>query len=125
MLDQMVVDKLRARYNTSYRNSSLQSEVDSLSFHDFMVHHQIQHEKECLRRIIEYLNNITPQIVDDFQTESNKIRYLRDAGLGEKWVVTLNSISTAQCNFDQLVLALNEGIQLEHEIEKASASSKT
>ena len=32
-----VVDKLRARYNTPHRKLSLQSEVDSLTFDDFMA----------------------------------------------------------------------------------------
>ena len=71
---QMIVDKLRARYNTPHRKLSLQSEVDSLDFDEFMTRHQIQYEKECLPRMVEYLNNITPQLVDGFHTESNKIR---------------------------------------------------
>ena len=71
---QMVVDKLRARYNKPNRKLSLQSEIDSLNFDDFMVCHQTQDEKECLRRMVAYINNITPQLVDGFHTESNKIR---------------------------------------------------
>ena len=76
--------------------------------------------------MVEYLNNITPQLVDGFHTESNKIKYLHDAVLGKKWANTpLNNISTTQYNFDQLVLALNKSIQPEREIHKASSSSKT
>ena len=75
---------------------SLQSEIDSLMFYDFMARHRIQDEKEGLRRIVEYLNNITPQLVEGFHTESNKLRYLRSAVLGKKWATTpLKSISTA------------------------------
>ena len=81
---QMVVDRLRARYNTPHRKLSLQSEVYSLNLDDFMVRHQIQDEKECLRRMVEYLDNNIPQLVDCFHTESNKIRYLRKAVLGKK-----------------------------------------
>ena len=69
---QMAVDKLRARYNPPHVKLSFQSEVQSLNFDDFIVRHQIQHEKECLRRIVEYLNNITPKLVDGFHSESNK-----------------------------------------------------
>ena len=93
---QTVVDKLRAKYNTTYRNSSLESEVDSLSFDESMARHQKQDEKECLRRMVRYLNNITPELVDRFYTESNKTRYLRDAVLGKKWATNpLENTSTA------------------------------
>ena len=65
----------------------------------------------------EYLNNIIPKHLDGFNTEINKIRYLRNAELGEKWETTsLKSISTAQYNFDRLVMALNENIQRERDI---------
>ena len=37
---------------------SLQTQIDSLTFNDFMERSQIQDEKEGLRRIVEYLNNI-------------------------------------------------------------------
>ena len=57
---QMFVDKLRVEYNTPLRKISLQSEVDSLNLKEFMSRHQIQYEIECLRRIVEYLNNVTP-----------------------------------------------------------------
>ena len=57
---QMVFDKLHARFNTTYRKLSLQPEIDSLNIDDFMVRHQIQDEKECLRDMAEYFNNITP-----------------------------------------------------------------
>ena len=49
-----------------------------------MTRHQVKDEKECLRRMDEYLNNITPQQVDGFCTESNKIRHLRNAEIGKK-----------------------------------------
>ena len=49
-----------------------------------MAPYQIQDEKEYLRRMVEHLNNITPQLVDGFYTESNKIRYLRNAVLEKK-----------------------------------------
>ena len=38
---QMVVDRLRARYNTAHRKFSLQLEADSKDFDDFMVRNQI------------------------------------------------------------------------------------
>ena len=65
---QMVVDKLRLRYNMTLRNLSLQSKDDSLSFDDFIAQHQRQDERECLRRMVEYLNNITSQLVDCYRT---------------------------------------------------------
>ena len=70
---QIVVDKLRARYNTPHRKLSLQSEVDSINFEDFIAHHQVRDEKECIRRMDEYLKNITTQLEDGFHIESNKI----------------------------------------------------
>ena len=101
---------------------SLQSEIDSLTFDDFMERHQIWDEKEALRRIVKYLNSITPQFAEGFHTESNRIIYLRNAVLDKKWAATpMENISTARYTFDQLVMALNEGIQLEREIETAGS----
>ena len=121
-----VIDKLCVKYHTPHRKLSLQSEVDFLSFDEFMARYQIQDEKDCLRRMVEYLNNVTPQFVDDSHTESNKIRCLRDRVLRKKWAtILLKNISAAQYNFDQLVMVLNESIELEREIQNASTSSKT
>ena len=76
--------------------------------------------------MVESLNNMTPQLVDGFHTESNMIRYLRNAELDKKWVTTpLKNISTALYNFEKLVMTLNESMQLEQEISKTSISSKT
>ena len=97
-----------------------------MNFEVFMARRQIQYEKECIRRMIEYLNNITQRLVGGFHTDSNKIRCLRNAVLGKKWSTTpLENISTGKYNFDNLVMALNEIIRLERGIHKASTSSKT
>ena len=77
----MVVDQLCAGYNTPHKKLPNQSEVDSLNFDEFMSRHQIQYEKEFLCRMVEYLNNITPQLLDGSHTESNKTKYLRNAVL--------------------------------------------
>ena len=59
-------------------------------------------------------------------TELNKIRCLLNAVLGKKWATTpLKNIPTAQYNLDRLIMALNESIQPEREIQKASTLSKT
>ena len=122
----MVVDKLRAGYNRSQRKLSLQSEVDYLNFDEFMARHQIKGEKECLHCMVEYLNNITSKLVDGFHTKSNKIRYLLNGVFGKKCITTsLKNVSTVQYNFDQQAMALNESIQPECEIKKASTSYKT
>ena len=63
-----------------YRNLSLQLEVISLNFNDFMVHD----EKYSLHRMVCYLNNITPHLVAGFHTESNMIRYHFNAVLSKK-----------------------------------------
>ena len=71
-----------------------------------------------LTQNVEYLNKITPQLVDGFHTGSNKRRRLRNAVLGMKRTAApLKNISTTQYNFDQIVMALNASIQREHEID--------
>ena len=76
--------------------------------------------------MLEILPNTALQVVDSFHTESNNKRYLGNAVFGKKWVNThLNKISTAQYNYDHLVMALNKSILLEHVTHKASISSKT
>ena len=48
----------------------------------------------------EYLNNITPKLLDGFHTESKKIKYLSNAILDKKWATNwrislqLNTILT-------------------------------
>ena len=75
---------------------ALQSEIDSLTFDDFMARHQIQDEKEGLSRIVEYLKYVTPQLFEGFHNESNKVRYLRNEVPGKKWETTPSkNISTA------------------------------
>ena len=81
---QMAAGELRAIYNTPHRNLSLQSEVDSVNYDEFMAGLQIQYEKEFLRRMVEFLINITPQLVDGFHIESNKKRFPRNEVLGKK-----------------------------------------
>ena len=67
--------------------------------------------------MVEYLNNITSQLVDVFHTESNKIRYIHSAVHGKELETTpLKNISTAQNKFDKLVMPLNESIQPERKI---------
>ena len=84
-----------------------------------MKRRQMQGGKESLRPIVEYLKYITPQQVEGFHSEFKKVRYLCNAVLGPRWTTEpLRSISKAQYTFDKLMLALNESIQLEREIEK-------
>ena len=87
---------------------SLQPKKIHLHLTTLWYRHQIQGEKEGLERIVEYLNNITPLLVEGFHTESNKIRYLRNAVLGKKWATTkLKNISIIQYTLDQLVMTIN------------------
>ena len=69
MLYTMIVDKLRARYNTRHMKLSLHSEVDSLNLDEFMARHQIQYKKEYLCPMVKCFNNIAPKLVDGFHTE--------------------------------------------------------
>ena len=106
------------------RKLSLQSEVTSVDIDDLTARSLIQYEKECLQRIVEYPNNMAPHLVVRFQTESNKRRYPSNAVIDKKCATTpVRNISAAQYNYDHLVLALNESIQLEREIENTSTSS--
>ena len=90
-----------------------------------MILHLIQNEKECLHNLVEHFNNTVTQLMNDFHTESHKMRYLCNAVLGNKWTTfPLNNISIAQYSFLQLILVLSESIQLERVVEKASTSSK-
>ena len=122
---QMIIDKLREGYDTPHRKLSPQLEVDSVNQDEFIARHQIQYEKEYIGRKVVYLNNVTPQLVDGFHTEANKIRYLHYAILGKRWATTpLKNISTAEYNFDQPLLEKSESITLQQEFHKASTSSK-
>ena len=80
----MIVDRQPTRYKAPHRRVYLQLEVDFLNFDEFLARHLIKDEKECLCSMVEYLNNIKPQLVDGSHIGSNKITYLRYAFLGKK-----------------------------------------
>ena len=69
-----VSEKLLERYNTPHYKIIFQSDIESLSFDDFMARNQIGDEKECMKHLVESLNKVTPQQLEGLQTEHNKIR---------------------------------------------------
>ena len=76
--------------------------------------------------MVEYRNNITPQFVDGFHAELNKMRYLHSAVHSKKCATSpLKNISATQSYFDQVTMVLNENIYPENKIEKKSTSSNT
>ena len=116
-----VQDIIRHKENYPFnRKSTLWAETSSWP----VTWHKMR--KNIYVGIVEYLNKITPQLMDSFHTASNEKRYLRNATLGRKWATTpLKNISKAQYNFHQLMMAFNESIQREREIHNVSTSFKT
>ena len=93
------------------RKLSLQSEMDSLILNNFIACYQIGNKRECLCHIFEYTNMTTLHFLCGLHTEQEKIRYLRNSALGKKNETTpLKNIFPAQYIFDQLFIALKEGI---------------
>ena len=91
-----------------------------------MARHLIEHEEEYLRRIVEYHNKITAQLVDGFHTESNKISYLRYTIISKRYATNpLKNIFKSQYSFDQLKMELNESVQPEEKIESTSIYSRS
>ena len=50
----------------------MRSEIYFLTFYLFIVQDQILDENECLQQLVEYMNRVTPQMVEDLQTESSR-----------------------------------------------------
>ena len=79
-----------------------------------MTRNHIKYEKEGLQCIVEYLYEITTQLVEGLHTKSNKIKNVRKKLLGKNWVtIPLENISVAQYTFYRIFLVLNKRIQLE------------
>ena len=51
---------------------ALQSEIDSLTFDDFMSWYQVKYEKEGLRQLIEHRNNVPHNWLNDSRLNPTK-----------------------------------------------------
>ena len=66
-----------------------------------MAHNQAQDEKEFLRKLVEYLSKMMPELVKGINTEPNKVQYLRCTILGKQWAtIPLNNNSTSHYQLD-------------------------
>ena len=70
--------------------------------------------------MVEYLNNIIPQLEDSFHTESIRQDIFAHSTRREWATIPLKNNPMAWYNYDHLDMALIERIQLEREIEKTS-----
>ena len=60
----------------------------SLNFDDFIARNYIHDEKEDIQSIVKYLDKVTTWLVEELHTGLNRIRYLRNAVLCKKYVIT-------------------------------------
>ena len=111
--------KMRRHYNSDARKLSLQSEMDSLDLATFMQKHEITDFSMGLKRLVDSVNGLAPQLFHGFGDGKHKIRYLRRAVMSFDWARNpLSQITTSQYSFDQFVKALNKAIQLQAEISR-------
>ncbi len=89
-----------------------------------MAAHSLATEYEGLKRIVEYIERLTPQCPVGFRSHENKIRFLCSAVLGYEWALTpIRRIVTHGYKFHGFGTALHESLNLSEELKSRRSSS--
>ncbi len=120
--DNMTFDDIKTfmlkEYNKDGRQIQIQSKLDSLRIGKFMRDKNISDFGEGLTKLVEEIQNLTPQCQEEFRTDAHKIKTLRKAVAEcSSWSKTpIQSISTQRYTFNDFVTALHESLQTELEL---------
>ncbi len=76
---------MRGEYDSPARQIQVHSELESFDFRRFMASEDITEESVGLKRLVDYINDLSPQCPKDFRSEPQKVRYLRKAVFALEW----------------------------------------
>ena len=108
-----IATRMHRHYNSDSRKLTLQSEMDELELSLFMQKHQITDVSLGLKRLVDFINALAPQLFTGFGDDKHKTRYLRRAVMRFDWAKNpLAQLVTAHYSFEQFTTALHESIQL-------------
>ena len=104
-------------YNSDARQLQVQGTLEILRLDKYMTEHEITDVSDGLTKIVNLIENLTPQCQPQFRSDSNKIVYLRKAVLGHEWAKgPISNIISSRYSFNGFVTALRESIQLQNEL---------
>ena len=113
-------------YNSDARQLHVQGILEGLRLKKLMEENGITNISEALTKIINLIEELTPQCQPQFRSDANKISYLRKAVLSYEWAKgPISNIITARYTFNSFVTALRESIQLNNEINLVSHSPES
>lgn len=111
--------QMRRHLSSETRKLQLQSEMDSLDIASFMSKNNITDQGEGLRRLVNHINALAPQLPAGFGDDPHKTRYLRRTvmrfGFAQQPIYLMTS---ARYSFIQLTTALQESLQLSEELAR-------
>ena len=124
MAFEQLANMMIREYNSDARQLHVQGILEGLRLRKFMVEHEITNVSEGLTKLINIIEELTPQCQPEFRTNAHKISFLRKAVLGYEWAKgPISNIITSRYTFNAFVTALRESIQLENEINLVSRPS--
>ena len=111
-------------YNSDARQLHVKGILEGLRLQKFMAEHNIANVSQGLTKLINLIEELTPQCQPQFRSDAHKVSFLRKAILGYAWAKgPISNIITSRYTFNAFVTALRESIQLENEISLASNTS--
>ena len=119
---EQIATHMRRHFNSETRKLQLQSEMDSLDIASFMNKNKITDQGEGLRRLVDHINALAPQLPAGFGDDQHKTRYLRRAvmrlGFAQQ---PISQLTSARYSFIQFTTALQESLQLSEELARIGA----
>lgn len=108
-------------YNRDARKHQIKGTLDTLRLGKFMAEHEISSPSTGLTRLVNHIEDLSPQSPPHARTEGNKIECLRKAVRGYKWSdAVVRSVVSSNYTFNGFVTALREDIQVENDISLLS-----
>ena len=113
------VDIMLKEYDSDARQLQVKGRLDALRLKTFMTQHGINDVSDGLTKLVQQIDELTPQTHPDFRSDAHKISYLRKA-VAEFQSWSRNPIQSIIANnhtFNSFVTALHEAIVLQKELE--------
>ena len=100
-------------YISDARQLQVKGTLESLRLRKFMTEKGIDDVSEGLTKLVELINELSPQCPRDFRSDSHKIDFLRKAVLEyQEWSkIPIQSITSQGYSFNGFATALHEAIQ--------------
>ena len=113
------VDIMLKEYDSDARQLQVKGRLDALRLKTFMTQHGINDVSDGSTKLVQQIDELTPQTHPDFRSDAHKISYLRKAVAEfQSWCRNpIQSITANNHTFNSFVTALHEIFVLQKELE--------